>query len=300
MRVRTRAALVATVLILGFPTTTVGQDGEPPPTSIWNDRRIRTDPGSETRDPGVSISATELVAYGSEAAGRTGARPRECIVREWDGERLSAVRPVSEQLGTVDAMVNGEDYYLECTWTDTGVTDYAEVFTYQPGVSGPRLDAIARRVADQVPLVFPRPATSPAIDGEQITGLPTWLWIDPGGYRSFDAEATLAGLTVTVTATPLRVSWNLGDGSDPVVCDGPGTPYDLAVDDDAQHTDCSHVYRYVSAGEPGGLYHASATTTWSLAWEASTGETGTLPDVSRTTTFDLDVTERQAVVTYDA
>jgi hypothetical protein len=221
-------------------------------------------------------------------------------VREWDSEQLSAERSVSEQLATVDAMVTGEDYYLECTWTDTGVTDYAEVFTYQPGVSGPRLDAIARRVADQVPLVFPRPSTSPAIDGEQITGLPTWLWIDPAGYRTFDAEATLAGLTVRVTATPLQVSWDLGDGSDPVLCYGPGTPYDPAVDDDAQRTDCSHVYRDVSTGEPGGVYHASATTTWSLAWQASTGETGTLPDVGRTTTFDLTVTERQAVVTYGA
>jgi hypothetical protein len=248
----------------------------------------------------VSISATELVAYGGEEAGPRGVRPRECLVREWGGEQLSAVRPVSDQLATVDAMAVGEDYYLECTWTDSGVTDYAEVFTYRPGVSGPRLDAIARRVADQVPLVFPRPATSPAIDGEQITGLPTWMWIDPAGYRTFDAEATLAGLTVTVTATPRQVSWDLGDGSDRVVCAGPGTPYDLAVDHDAQNTDCSHVYRYLSAGEPGGVYHASATTTWSLAWEASSGETGTLPDVGRTTTFDLTVTERQAVVTYGA
>jgi hypothetical protein len=85
-----------------------------------------------------------------------------------------------------------------------------------------------------------------------------------------------------------------------VLCYGPGTPYDPAVDDDAQRTDCSHVYRDVSTGEPGGVYHASATTTWSLAWQASTGETGTLPDVGRTTTFDLTVTERQAVVTYGA
>lgn len=299
MRVATRVLLVAAVLAPVSSTRAMAQTDSPPP-SLWNDPTIGFDPGSDTQDPGVSISATELVGYGGDGAGATRVRPRECIVREWDGERLSAARPVSEQLATVDQMIADEDYYLECTWTDTGVTDYAELFTYQPGVSGPRLDAIARRVADQVPLEFPRPATSPAIDGEQITGLPTWLWVDPGGYRSFDAEATLAGLTVTVTATPVQVSWDLGDGTDPVVCAGPGTPYDLAVDDDAQHTDCSHVYRYASAGETGGVYHASATTTWSLAWEASTGETGTLPEVSRTTTFDLTVTERQAVVTYGA
>lgn len=39
--------------------------------------------------------------------------------------------------------------------------------------------------------------------------------------------------------------------------------------------------------------------TWSVDWEASTGATGTLTDASRTTTFALTVTERQAVVTYD-
>jgi hypothetical protein len=42
----------------------------------------------------------------------------------------------------------------------------------------------------------------------------------------------------------------------------------------------------------------SATVTWSVAWQASTGEGGTLVDASRTATFGLEVTERQAVVAY--
>jgi hypothetical protein len=207
---------------------------------------------------------------------------------------------VRDQLAAVEKMVEGEQYYVECTWLDTNTTDYAEVYTYQPGLAGPRLDAIARRVYDEVPLVFPVPATSPAMDAEQITGLPTWLWIDPSGYQSFQASESLAGITVTVTATPRHVIWDLGDGTAPVECAGAGTPYDPAVEDSAQRSDCSHVFQDASTGQDDAVYHATVTTTWAIEWTASDGwGSGTMPDATRTTTFDLTVGQLQAVVCYD-
>lgn len=272
-----------------------------PEGSIWGDAVTEIDAGNQTQNPSATISATELAMSGGDTQGApANTRPRDCTVRSWNDDSLSAAVPVRDQLAAVERMTAGERYYVECTWLDTNTTDYAEVFTYQPGEGGPRLDAIARRVYDEVPLVFPKPATSPAIGIDQITGLPTWLWIDAAGFDTFEAQATLAGITVTVTATPKHVAWDLGDGTAPVICAGPGTPYDPTVDDDAQTTDCSHVYQYDSADRPDGVYHASATTTWAVSWTASGGwGGGDLPDATRTTTFDLTAAERQAVVTYN-
>jgi hypothetical protein len=92
------------------------------------------------------------------------------------------------------------------------------------------------------------------------------------------------------------VTWSMGDGAT-VTCDGPGTPWN-PDGGDGQTTDCSHVYQHVSADQASGRYPVSATVTWAVTWSSTTGDGGTLADASRTTTFDLDVTERQAVVTY--
>jgi len=39
----------------------------------------------------------------------------------------------------------------------------------------------------------------------------------------------------------------------------------------------------------------SATVTWAVSWVASDGQSGVLPNQSRTTTFDLTIEEAQAV-----
>ncbi|HEX6424011.1 MAG TPA: hypothetical protein VFZ79_11065, partial [Acidimicrobiales bacterium] len=105
------------------------------------------------------------------------------------------------------AMTEGAWYYTTCRYADTGALTYANYWQYAPGDPadpGPDLAALARQAYDQVPFTFPAPATSPAIDVDQITGLPTWLWIDPGGWRELTARAEIPGFWVEVTATPHR------------------------------------------------------------------------------------------------
>jgi hypothetical protein len=121
------------------------------------------------------------------------------------------------------------------------------------------------------------------------------MWVDGAVWRSFDAHASVAGITVTVVAQPKSLRWNMGDGTT-VTCAGPGTAWHPG--DTEGQSDCSHIYEYVSAHQPDGRYHASVTVTWAVNWTASTGEAGTLADASRTAGFDLEVIERQAVITY--
>ena len=250
----------------------------------------------------ASVSYQELAATpGSPGQRRTApTRPVTCEVHEMPGGpdgRGTEHDPLNPFSGTY---VDGAWYYQTCSYVDTGElasSNYWQYASGDPVNPGPDLDALARQAYDEVPLGFPVPVTSPGLDVDQITGLPTWLWLEPDSWSEPSARAEIPGFWVEVTAHPERVVWVMGDG-ETVTCDGPGTPYDPAVDDDAQTTDCSHVYQHTSVGEPDGRYAASVTIEWSVDWESSTGATGVLADGSRTTTFALTVTERQAVVSY--
>jgi hypothetical protein len=204
-------------------------------------------------------------------------------------------------------MVAGESYYRKCRYLDDGSVDY-DAFIYRPARAArpaaagqavaPVVDimTIVRQVYAEVPLALPVPHTSPPVDADQLVGFPIWMWVDDTVWRSFDAQASVAGITVTVVAQPKSLRWNMGDGT-VVSCAGPGTAW-AEVSDGDERPDCSHIYQYVSAHQPDGRYHASVTVTWSVAWSASTGESGSLPDASRSAGFDLNVVERQAVITY--
>jgi hypothetical protein len=211
---------------------------------------------------------------------------------------------------TVGKMTPGSTYYSECHRPD-GALSRMDQFVYRPATPAaaapapapapvapepPDVEAIAREVYAEVPLVPPTPHTSPPADAEQLVGFPVWFWIDGNAWRSFDAHAGVSGVTVTVVAKPKQVVWNLGDGTT-LDCHGPGTAWD-AGGGTRQHSSCTHIYEHVSTGRSGGRYHASVTVVWTVSWSASTGQSGTLPNASRTSGFSLLVTERQAVIHY--
>jgi hypothetical protein len=300
--------LAAVAVALGLSSGASVANAQDAPTEAGIRSKSDVFAGVVKSDDSLSASASyeqlgvEAAGGAPTAAGLTRpTRTRTCEVHAAPGGPDGGASENDTLVPSSGSLVEGDWYYQTCRYADTGELVYSGYWQYDPADPanpGPDLAAMARQAYDQVPLTFPVPVTSPAIDLEQITGLPTWLWIDRGGWGELSARAEILGFWVEVTAQPRHVVWDLGDGNE-VTCDGPGTPYDPNVPDDDQTTDCSHVYQYVSAGETGGRYAASATIVWSVAWQASTGATGVLADASRTTTFDLTVTERQAVVTYD-
>jgi hypothetical protein len=185
-------------------------------------------------------------------------------------------------------MVVGDSYVTECRYSDDGSVD--RDFFFYDGAGGaapaaPQIDiqTIVQQVYAEVPLALPVPHTSPPADADQLAGFPVWMWVDADVWRSFEAEASVAGVTVSVEAQPAGLEWDMGDGT-VVSCTGPGSSEDSG--------DCSHIYQHV------GDYEAEVRITWSISWQASTGESGTLPAASRAAPFELTVVERQAVVDY--
>ena len=287
--------------------------------------------GTDSDHPGAGVTSVEhveVVRPGTAGGGSSGggggagprrsaapARPRSCTTSDapwplqWamDGLAHKGGKPAARHRPT-STMVVGASYYRECRYLDDGSLD-REMFRYRPPtaarpaaaarpVAAPVVDimTIVRQVYAEVPLALPVPHTSPPVDADQLVGFPMWMWVDDAVWRSFDARASVAGITVTVVAQPQSLRWSMGDGT-VVSCVGPGTAWVEGSDGD-QRSDCSHIYQYVSAHQSDGRYHASVTVTWSVAWTASTGEGGTLPDASRSAGFDLNVVERQAVISY--
>ncbi len=186
-------------------------------------------------------------------------------------------------------MEEGGYYWVTCIDTATGDVVSSRYFIYQPGAPAMSPLALARSAVSSLTLAFPSPQTNPGIDQRQLPGIDTWMWIDAADWQPVSASASIPGMSATVTATPTQVTWDMGDGSAPVVCDGPGTPYDPERPPADQTSDCT--YRYQRRGS----YPASATVRWEITWSASDGDGGSLAPVDRTTTFTMTVAERQAV-----
>jgi hypothetical protein len=101
-------------------------------------------------------------------------------------------------------------------------------------------DLLARALAHLDPQP-PAIGTSPGGDVASMVGVSTWFWLE-GGLAPVSETITAGPLAVTVTATPVSVSWDTGDGGTAECTD----EANVGVPD----TDtCSHTYDRSSAGQ---------------------------------------------------
>jgi len=147
---------------------------------------------------------------------------------------------------------------------------------------------VAQAARNTLVIVMPEPRTSPPMAARQLVAIPVWLWMDPAEWHAVSASASAGPVTATVTATPTKAVWEMGDGAT-VVCDGPGAPYSPG-----RTPPCSHTYRDPSTSRPGGAYTVRVTVTWSVTWTSNTGPAGTQDAIELTTSFPLVVSQAQA------
>jgi hypothetical protein len=158
------------------------------------------------------------------------------------------------------------------------------------------VDALIRSARQSVTAHLPEPAMNmnpdPSVGG--IVNIGLWLAVaDPG---QVSITASVGPVWATVVARYESTTWNLGNG-DSVVCDGLGTPIvDTSTEDQGP---CGYTYRWPSAPKFTGTddlaYHNSVTGHWVVTYATSTGASGTLPAVDRTTEFLYQVREIQTV-----
>jgi len=226
---------------------------------------------------------------GGEPSGRQGAVP--CFGSLVVGDEARAfVHP--PELVTEDAA----EWVVVTCWADggdPGVSWIAGVFQVgEPALVSSLLD----RASDLLVVPEPVPALAPPPDALHLVGIAEYLAVDASTWRDWTAVASVPGLSVSLTASPLHTRWDLGNG-DEVVCDGPGEPWSRGVSaDDA----CTYIYRWSSTARPGGApYQVVATTVWTRSWTCSPAcGSGALAPLERSVSFPLAVQQAQAIITH--
>lgn len=184
------------------------------------------------------------------------------------------------------------------SWTSCGlVSDPEERVQWLNNPSSPAAGLLVAFAEEQLELELPSVATSPVRGGLQLVGVPVWFWVD--NFEATSTTAEVPGLAATLTASPAQTKFAItgpgGGGSggtdDTVVCDGAGTKWEPGSGGDPwAGSDCSYAFDW------SGTFTVEATVDWELTWSATNGQTGTLPAVSRTTAFTIDVEQAQAVL----
>ena len=141
--------------------------------------------------------------------------------------------------------------------------------------------------------------TAPAPPHAEVVGVEVWLWVPKSQWVTLSKTVRAGATSVTATAVPNLVTWDMGDGSPAFQCGDAGRPW-LSRYNDAVQTDCGYTYRSLSAGEPGGVFHITATISYFVTWTctgACTSTSGNLGLVAAPAgTGSIQSLQRQTVV----
>lgn len=161
---------------------------------------------------------------------------------------------------------------------------------------------IASSVRGRIVGALPQPMinSSPPIGTASIVDVAVFVEVTNWTGAITDSECA-GGLCVTVSATPTLTFTPGEPGSNPVPCAGSGTRYEQngppIEEQAAADGACAYAYRLRTGieGRPVS-WPGTASVTWVISWTASTGASGSLPAVTRTTQLPRSVREVQTVV----
>jgi hypothetical protein len=161
-----------------------------------------------------------------------------------------------------------------------------------PVAAVPSPAQLAAAAQSQLTLTTPVIESNPGAGLPQMVGIPMWSWLGTGQFAPVSATASVPGVSVTATATPVSVVWNYGDGTSQV-CSGPGTPYAPGSNPLVASPTCGHTYTQSSGS---GTFTVSATVEWNVTW-AGAGLSGAFNNMTTTAAEQVRVEQSQALIT---
>lgn len=175
--------------------------------------------------------------------------------------------------------------------------------TVAAGATPPPTPAeLAQQAADSFNLPHPSGHRSPA-EVESYNGYPftyvslwTFYWTDPGTWNSLTATARAGGNWATVTAQPVSLTFDPGNGSASLSCPGPGRAW-AESDGNSAASQGACGYQYSKVTGPGYDHPVTSTQTikWQLTWVGSTNTAGTLTQRTTATNGQLNVLQIKTV-----
>lgn len=185
----------------------------------------------------------------------------------------------------------GKVYACQKPATTVGVTTFF-VWAEDPPepAEGVFIELTARAVKSlnlkgvEVGMTPPVVATDPNSIG--LVGAPNWLWVKnpaPQTWGPASGSSSSNNLTVSVTAKAQKVTWNLGDGSAPIVCTAAGTPWQPGYGVQPS-PDCGRAAGY----QQSGTYPVTAKSHWIIDWTSNMGKAGRVAmDLDTATTVTI-------------
>ncbi|RLE26180.1 MAG: hypothetical protein DRJ50_01475 [Actinobacteria bacterium] len=148
------------------------------------------------------------------------------------------------------------------------------------------IDGAAARARAATPV--PVPNINPSPEAGSFVNLGLWLAIDDPGVTA--ARVDLGGQWAQVRAVLTGFDVDFGNG-DMISCEALGTPIEDV--DTVEEGPCGYTYRLSSPeDEP---YLVTFTSTYAVTYTTSTGRSGALGPLSRSTSFAYDIDEVQTV-----
>jgi len=159
-----------------------------------------------------------------------------------------------------------------CTTAGTSTTCNVQIIWTAPGEEPgpPTPEQLAVTALDMMPLVKADVHTAPAPPAATYVGVENWLWVPDSQWMTLSKSVKAGATTVTVTAAPSQIIWNLGPAS--TTCYGPGKPWVQGMTDSASTT-CGYTYQESSGDQPDGRFAITATIRYRVTWSC----TGTCP-----------------------
>lgn len=287
------AAGAAAFLAAGLlPSIAQAADGPSANPRCGNSQILVTVCASDTEGAPASSGTPDDSKQGTGPSSSSNSSPGNCTYTKLDPQppaENAAMQEGKRQGG------KGAAYQVMCP--ATGRIGVVWIPDGQNQPAAPQIDpeVVARRAVDSMKLIGPKIA-NPRAGGKYVVGMPMWMWVDqtPTTYGPNSATATAGGVTVTATAEVSLISWDMGDGTAAVVCNGPGTKYMPSMGK-APSPDCGHTYARPSSARADGEFHGKATATWTVNWAVNGGgQTGTFTEV-RQSAFEVGVREVQVL-----
>jgi hypothetical protein len=239
---------------------------------------------------------------GGNNGGNNGGGDRECTrggapiacydeVFGWFNQSDECYYKLAEpQLDPPEGAITGAYYSVTCAG---GAPDNRWIEGAPPTAPDPVTLALRARAG--ITLRGPDIQIRPDANGAGLVGLPVWLWVDKSEetWGPNENSAADGGLVVEITASVTRLTFDLGDGTTIDCSTSGGTPYPTGAT--GPSPDCGHVYTKSSRKQPGQKFTITATATWTVNWESSSGERGTLAPEPQESTASVRINELQVV-----
>jgi len=171
---------------------------------------------------------------------------------------------------------------------------------FVPAADSPGIEGTVRRLHRQMitRLPVPDPTWNPPPEVAVPLGQPVFVAIPERGWRPVEASLSVDGVTATVRARPVGMRVMSGDPTgQPVICDGPGTPFaprsrvPASVQASAPGA-CVVRYRTASASprqaddDRPAAWVGTVTVLWEAEWRSGDGGWISLGVIPRTRLFD--------------